>query len=169
MTMTLSAFPIGSPFKGKLPTEEGEDWEIHRFGHWGRGWFEIILIRPGTETARIAQELADSLEAYPILDESDWSETEHAMAEQGWEDWQRGEVRMDLERLLRPIAPTAGEAVNDCEDSVIDEWFASWPQHQCQYYGSDGGYYYWDVENVTREQLAELTRMIRRKGGQDDE
>ena len=28
---------------------EGDDVEVHRFGHWGPGWFEIIIVRPGTD------------------------------------------------------------------------------------------------------------------------
>jgi hypothetical protein len=29
-----------------------EDYQIHRFKHWGVGWFEIILIRPGSRCAQ---------------------------------------------------------------------------------------------------------------------
>src|SRR4029453_2987792 len=49
------------------------DYEIHRFGHWACGWFEIAIVRPGSECARVAEEIADQLADYPVLSESDLS------------------------------------------------------------------------------------------------
>lgn len=31
--------------------------ESHRFGHWGPGWFEIILVRPGSHCAKVAEKI----------------------------------------------------------------------------------------------------------------
>lgn len=56
---------------------EGPDVEVHRFGHWGCGWFEIVIVRPGTEAERIADGLAGSLADYPVLDEEDHSRREY--------------------------------------------------------------------------------------------
>jgi hypothetical protein len=36
---------------------ESETVEVHRFGHWGPGWFEIIIVAPGSEAARIGEEI----------------------------------------------------------------------------------------------------------------
>jgi hypothetical protein len=55
---------------------EENDHVVHRFGHWGPGWFEIVIVRPGTAAERVARENAASLENYSILDESLWSEME---------------------------------------------------------------------------------------------
>lgn len=57
-----------------------EDLALYGFGHWGPGWYEIALVRPGSECERVARELAARLESYPVLDESDWSEREQEMA-----------------------------------------------------------------------------------------
>lgn len=54
----------------------GMTWEKHGFNHWGCGWFDIIVVRPGSEAERIAQEAEDSLEDYPVLNEEDWSNRE---------------------------------------------------------------------------------------------
>lgn len=62
-----------------------EDFEIHRFGHWGPGWFEIILVRPDTAAAIAAQEMADALESYPVLDEHDYSEREMEAEQEAWQ------------------------------------------------------------------------------------
>lgn len=79
---------------------EGENHETHRFGHWGPGWFEIILVRPDTATAIEAQQLSDALESYPILDDSDFSEKENALAADVWAHMSVKE-RVALMRKLR--------------------------------------------------------------------
>jgi hypothetical protein len=56
------------------------EYEVHRFGHWGPGWFEIILVHPSHAT------LAETIHVddYPILDDSDYSEREYAAACKWW-------------------------------------------------------------------------------------
>ena len=60
--------------------------EVHRFGHWGPGWFEIILVSP---TAKKKNEILDEIEAalanYPIVDEMDWSERDFEAACESWD------------------------------------------------------------------------------------
>ena len=55
---------------------ESETVEVHRFGHWTCGWFEIIIVAPSSDAYRLACEIEASLEDYPILDENDFSEKE---------------------------------------------------------------------------------------------
>lgn len=62
----------------------GDDWQIHRFGHWGPGWFEIILVRPDSLAAKLAAEWESSLSDYPILSEEDHSELEWEGACEAW-------------------------------------------------------------------------------------
>lgn len=57
--------------------ETGEEsFEIHRFGHWACGWFEIILVQPGSEAEKCCNDWEAALADYPIADESDFSELE---------------------------------------------------------------------------------------------
>ena len=73
--------------------------QVHRFGHWACGWFELILVDPNSEQAEIAQEITDSIESYPVLDEQDLSQREYDFAielgytwsDEGWVD-EDGEV-----------------------------------------------------------------------------
>ena len=58
------------------PTSEEADVEVHRFGHWANGWFEIILVRPESPAAKRAEYWEEKLENYPIADENDFSELE---------------------------------------------------------------------------------------------
>lgn len=61
--------------------------EVHRFGHWGPGWFEIILVKPTAKrTLEKAAEMAAALEDYPILNEEDYSRREYEEACQAWDD-----------------------------------------------------------------------------------
>lgn len=66
---------------------ETEDVQIHRFGHWGPGWFEIVLVNPDKpELVKLAQEMEDSLAHYPVLDDSHYSELEHNEADEVWKN-----------------------------------------------------------------------------------
>lgn len=56
---------------------ETSDFETHRFGHWGPGWFEVIVVRPESACHREAQAIAAALSDYPVLDESDYSRREY--------------------------------------------------------------------------------------------
>jgi len=67
--------------------KENDGFEIYRFGHWGPGWFEVVLIDPANEKAvAIAASAEDALENYPILDESDYSERQWNEAMEAWEN-----------------------------------------------------------------------------------
>ena len=55
---------------------EGEHVEIHRFGHWACGWWEALCIHKGSDKEATAQEMVDSLESYPVLNEEHFSEME---------------------------------------------------------------------------------------------
>ena len=55
---------------------DGADHEVHRFGHWGPGWYEIILVRPETKAHIDAWEIECSLSSYPVLSDEDYSELE---------------------------------------------------------------------------------------------
>lgn len=78
---------------------ESETVEVHRFGHWGPGWFELILINPtDTEAVAKAEEMEAALSDYPILDEEahsrmEWEETS--------EYWARMSVRERIDYLHR--------------------------------------------------------------------
>lgn len=73
------------------PSDDSPDVEVHRFGHWGPGWYEIAIVRPGTGAHDIALEISSSLEDYPILCEDDYSEREWESACESWEATDTGD------------------------------------------------------------------------------
>lgn len=62
----------------------GDGHEVHRFGHWGPGWVEIIIIDPDGPAASEAAEIAASLESYPVLSDDDYSELTWEEAVEAW-------------------------------------------------------------------------------------
>lgn len=76
-----------SNFAAALETLGGESdtVEVHRFGHWGPGWFWIILVDPARE--REVDEIEGALASYPVLNDSDLCEREYEGALESWDSW----------------------------------------------------------------------------------
>lgn len=92
---------------------ESETVEIHRFGHWGPGWFEILLIDPkNAKAVKIAEEIESSLESYPVLDENDYSHREYEEFQVSWEFWGRNDYQKALVKKL----------FSDFPDGVSEDW-----------------------------------------------
>ncbi len=70
--------------------------EVHRFSHWGPGWFEIIIVNPAAGvTMNKAIGIESSLSDYPVLDDDDYSSREWDEMSQIWGDMNLGD-RVDL-------------------------------------------------------------------------
>lgn len=68
-----------------LAASQHGETEIHRFGHWACGWYEMLLIHPEDTAALIvAAELSASLEQYSVLDDQAYSEAECEAAAEYW-------------------------------------------------------------------------------------
>jgi hypothetical protein len=104
---------------------ESESVEVHRFGHWANGWFEIIIVDP-TDAARVstAQEIESSLDDYPILDENDFSEREETAANETWEHCYSVSQRIEYIRANRSQFEFRGFA--DLLGSVRGKYFGGY-------------------------------------------
>lgn len=97
--LSVSNFETAQKILGeKIPgnKEYCEHVEVHRFGHWGPGWFEIILVHPSLK--EIGEEIENRLEDYPILDEDDFAERELEAESEAWELWGRREMAELLQK-----------------------------------------------------------------------
>lgn len=102
---------------------ESETVEVHRFGHWGPGWFELILVHPSR--ASEAQGIADRLEDYPILDEEDASKREWEDYCEAWDSWGRSDYWRGVCRKLSDLPPEAQTILEDASSEEIDRFAES--------------------------------------------
>lgn len=67
------------------PTEDTRTVFAVSESHWAVGWVEWIAIHPSnTRAVALANELADDLDGYPILDEDRYSDKEWEAASESW-------------------------------------------------------------------------------------
>jgi hypothetical protein len=97
----------------KLLGGESEDIVIERAGHWAVGWVEHIAINPANaEKIKIAEDILDRLENYPILDDDDFCQREYEEYSQEFEDYYRynlGEWKDENEDIPEDIIEKARE------------------------------------------------------------
>jgi hypothetical protein len=101
---------------------ESDNVEVHRFGHWACGWYEIILIDAKAEDiVALAQEMEDALENYPVLDEQDLSKRENEAEQESWESWARRDFSSDLKRKVE--SDWDGTSEHGYQPEEIDDGF----------------------------------------------
>lgn len=61
---------------------ESDTVEVHRFGHWGPEWYEIILVHPSRKAE--VDDWERVLEEYPVADDMDYSEREYDACLENW-------------------------------------------------------------------------------------
>ena len=86
----------------RILDDAGGDYEVHRFGHWGPGWFEIILVEPGTKCASEAEECEGALANYPVLDDENFCELETQEADEVWRECYTVADRIEYIRNASP-------------------------------------------------------------------
>lgn len=141
---------------------ESEDVEVHRFGHWGPGWFEIILIRPDSPAQRIAEDIADALANYPVINDEDFSRREWEAYEEAWNNWGHKE-------FVDRVADEFG--LNDATEEFLRDLSADTLREFYQDGVSNGDYYLSEGSGVSirfknfdcsRAELAQFIRQQRR-------
>ena len=81
---------------------ESETVLVIRESHWAVGWVEWIAIHATDYAAlRVADALRERIDAYPVLNEGDWSEREQESAATIWRDCYTWRERADYIRRHR--------------------------------------------------------------------
>lgn len=80
---------------------EGDNVEIHRFGHWACGWWEVLAVKRGTPQHAIALQIEEKMEDYPVVDDEDFSREEQDEAELVWRDCYSDRDRIEYIREHR--------------------------------------------------------------------
>jgi hypothetical protein len=128
---------------------------VHRFGHWGPGWFEIILIDPrDSDRVAVGEDIERSLSDYPALDDEDLSRREHEDFQEAWECWGCSEFRRFLVREF-DLGDAVESFLEDVDGSELLEFYfdhASEPYH-CE---SSGVSMTFSSGNLNRHDVAEF-------------
>ena len=65
---------------------ESDTVQVHNFGHWACGWYELILVAGDSPAYSIAEKIAEKIADYPVLNEERLSDLEWSEAAETWED-----------------------------------------------------------------------------------
>lgn len=123
----------------KILGGESETVEVHRFGHWGPGWFEIILVDPSR--LNDVEEIESALESYPVLDEEAYSEAEFEAERESFDSW----IESDLYRTLP-------DSLQDYLDGLSsDETPNTWSIYQA---AKDQTNTYWECDSINIKRIA---------------
>lgn len=139
---------------------ESETVEVHRFGHWGPGWYEIIIVSPEDEKAlQKAYDMHRALMDYPILNKTDLSEREQADFVQSWNAWICGDFRDALASYYR-LGDAAKDRLDLIDKDVLRELWTE--VADVPYTSSDEGtnvrFERADLRRIGRPRLTQLLR-----------
>lgn len=95
---------------------DGNDHEVCRFGHWGPGWFEIALVRPDSEAAKLAEQFENALADYPVLDDNDFSDRAFVAACEYYESMSLREKVELIQRYGENVFAARAESYSDFRD-----------------------------------------------------
>jgi hypothetical protein len=107
---------------------ESNSVQVHRFGHWACGWYELILIDPSDAAAlAIAEDIEASLSDYPVLNDEDFSNREYEIACQQWQRESVSERVSLIQRYGRSERVSVFAARHDelPEGLYYSDWVAS--------------------------------------------
>ncbi len=80
---------------------ESDTVEVHRFGHWGPEWYEIIIVKPGSPQEAIGEDIERSLADYPVLNDEDFSNREYEDFTESWRNWANRDFYKGLWQAFR--------------------------------------------------------------------
>lgn len=104
---------------------ESDTVEIHRFGHWGPGWFEIVIVDPAdTSNVESMRQLAHELADYPVMDDSDLSAREEEQYTESWANWACSDFLSVISKAFELSADTK-YALDDIDPDKVRELYES--------------------------------------------
>ena len=146
---------------------ESDSVEVHRFGHWGPGWFEIIIVDNNSpEKVKILEQIEFSLENYPILDEEDFYQRESNSYYEGWNNYGESDFRDTIYSLFCDEAPRCVDLINAISNEELLEIYEN-QISSGEYYISESNGIFIPAEEtakkIGRDDLAHIIRKLRSK------
>lgn len=103
--------------------DAGLEYENHRFGHWGPGWFEILIVKPTEEAKTFLESVIKGLEDYPVLDDEALSAEESEEAGDHWRGIDlRSRIRLAYEAHLSIFAARREDPPSECYPFLISDY-----------------------------------------------
>ena len=145
---------------------ESNNVEVHRFGHWGPGWFEIIIVNPNSPEYDKAVDIEKRLESYTLLDESDYCQREFDEYQESWEQYAADDFRRKLHGAFElDFLPYCDNILDLVDNSALMEFWEELHQNG-EFFIPEGGGLYFDidrtVEQLTATEFAAFIRKNRR-------
>jgi hypothetical protein len=124
--ITLSNWQVCQDMMNKANIE----YEVHNFGHWACGWFEILLVSPDSQD--FVEEIENLLSQYPILNDDHHSNMEIEKDDQAWEsygyrdflsgynDIASNETEEHIVTLLEDMGKDELRSIFDCLDGTVE-------------------------------------------------
>lgn len=145
----------------KMLGGESDTVEVHRFGHWACGWLEIIIVKPGSDAEKVANEIESSLENYPVLDETDLSNREWEGYQEGWQNYARRDFIKGLSRKFNLRDCTYDFLDDNCDDEALQSFFQSLIPSGEYFYAESSGVCVntsYAIDKCNRDMLAKFLR-----------
>ena len=90
--------------------------------HWACGWFEIIIVQPGTKSEEIGNDIEARLEDYPYLDEDDVSNREYEEFLSGWSSYGVHDFRKAVRNSFE-MSQKEKDALEALDDDNLREFY----------------------------------------------
>lgn len=120
------------PFVYSAPDcdNEIESRQVIRENHWAVGWVEWIAIHEAdTEALKLCDELRESADDYPVLDEQDFSDREQEEAQTIWKDCYSVTERKEYIRRHRGQFEFRG--LRDAIANIRGDYFSGYASELC--------------------------------------
>jgi hypothetical protein len=124
--VTLSNWQVCQDMMNKANIE----YELHNFGHWACGWFEILIVHPDSQD--FVEEIENLLDQYPILNDDHHSNMEIEKEDQSWSEYgfrdflsgyndiASNETEEHIVTLLENMDKEELRSIFDCLDGTVE-------------------------------------------------
>lgn len=140
---------------------ESDDVEVHHFNHWGPGWLEIIIVRPGSEAQVKAEDIERRLENYPLLNEEDCFNREYEDFLSSWQSWGADDFRKAVKQHFT-MEEKDEDLLDEADDDTLRQFFMDHANVAYEMDGDSGVSINidWVKNYMTEEQYDALFEMI---------
>lgn len=111
---------------------ESKSVQVNRFNHWACGWVESIMVSSkATKKLETLRQCLNSIEKYPLLDESDYYERERDKIDSDWECYQ-GDFSKEVCKSLNIPVLKSSKLLDTVTRSIYEE--------DCSYMGHEDAF-----------------------------